>query len=130
MTYLETQRSLLELLREAVSVAGSTTPPSALSNTLLASGIETAALTLLSARPPTRSEHPLLVILRIVPVADVALALLRKDFVPGSNPASHALLQSLAQAQFAANGRLRLSGTVATIQANLSSCRLAGVPCD
>ena len=102
----------------------------ALAHTLSGSGIETAALALLTTRPPTRSEHPLLVAIRAIPLADIALSLLRKDFVPGSNPASQELLDCLRRAHFNQGGQLELSRPVAEIQVELSKCRLAGVPCD
>mmetsp|Transcript_40053 Transcript_40053/g.89877 ORF Transcript_40053/g.89877 Transcript_40053/m.89877 type:complete len:196 (+) Transcript_40053:415-1002(+) len=69
-------------------------------------------------------------VLRVVPLADVALALIRKDFVSGSNPASHDLLRCLTETHFNEGGRLLLSRPVSDIQAELFKCRLAGVPCD
>ena len=72
--YLAKQVLLLWALQAAAAAApagASTELAHALSN----SGLETAALAMLAARSPTRSEHPLLAVNSCAPVADIAFAI-------------------------------------------------------
>ena len=105
-------------------------PRSALSHALCSSGVETAALATLAAQSPTRSEHPLTAIARCAPIADVAFAILRKYFVPGSSPYSARPLHLLGRLTFAPHGQVELFDPVAELQATLSTCQHQGVTVD
>ena len=102
--YLNKQVGLLYALQAAARVQPS--ERSALSHALSSTGLETAALSLFTGRPPARSEHPLMTVTRCLPLADLAFALLRKFFVPGSNPASAGLLKEIGERNFVHDGEI------------------------
>ena len=126
--YLNKQLRLLYALQVAAQVRPG--ERSALAHALSATGLETAALALFSGQPPTRSEHPPMAVTRCLPLAVIGLALLRKSFVPGSNPASARLLAKLSCLSFDRGGEVELAVHVGDIQAALSDCRQRGVTGD
>ena len=71
-----------------------------------------------------------MIVTRCIPLADLAFALLRKFFVPGSNPASAGLLTAIGELNFVQDGEIKLAVPVGNLQAALSSCRQQGVSVD
>jgi len=112
--YLNKQRSLLFALQVSARVQPG--ERSALAHALSSTGLETAALSLFTSQPPTRSEHPLLIVTRCLPLADLAFALLRKFFVPGSNPGSARLLEIIGTLDFVTDGEVKLADPSATFR--------------
>ena len=117
--FLSKQTSLLSALQGAAVGLGSS---SALSSALSDAGLETAAPAVLSSRSLTRSEHPLLVVLRSAPIADIAFAILRMGFVPGSNSSFGSLLHTAGRFSFASHGQVALSAPVGKLQEELHKC--------
>jgi len=63
-----------------------------------------------------------MVVTRFLPLADIGFALLRKFFVPGSNPASAGLLEELGKLNFVRDGEISLAIPVNKHQEAPSTC--------
>mmetsp|Transcript_19384 Transcript_19384/g.43957 ORF Transcript_19384/g.43957 Transcript_19384/m.43957 type:complete len:260 (-) Transcript_19384:350-1129(-) len=111
-------------------LSGEPRSSSVLSSALYDAGLETATLAVLASRSPTRSEHPLVVVLRQVPIADFAFAILRMNFVPDSNPSSESLLHTPGRLSFISYGQVAVSDPVGKLQEALHKHHHEGAAID